>query len=130
MSSITLDEVTYIYPDSKGREETTAVDRFSLAIGDGELLSLVGPSGCGKTTLLRLISGLILPDEGAILFDAENVEDRPPEKRDVGFVFQSFALYPHLTVFENMAFRLKNRHVKKQEIKAAIYQAAKILDIE
>ncbi len=84
-----------------------AVDQVTLTIADGELLTLVGPSGCGKTTLLRLIAGLDQPNEGEILFDGKRVRHQPPEERRVGLVFQNYALFPHMNVFDNVAYGLK-----------------------
>lgn len=89
--------------------EVTAVDRASFAVGEGQFLALVGPSGCGKTTILRLIAGFERPDEGDILFDGRSVLGLPPEARRVGMVFQNYALFPHMTVAENIAYGLRSR---------------------
>src|SRR5213595_2862712 len=86
-----------------------AVDRVNLDVADGEFVTLLGPSGCGKTTTLRMVAGLIEPSEGQILFDDRVVNDVPPNQRNIGFVFQSHALFPHLTVADNVAFGLKVR---------------------
>jgi len=88
---------------------TIALENVSLAVGDGELVALVGPSGCGKTTLLRLIAGFEAPDAGDILFDGRSVLGVPPERRGIGLVFQNYALFPHMTVFQNVAYGLKFR---------------------
>jgi len=93
--------------------EVAAVDALSLGIRRGEFLSLLGPSGCGKTTTLRLIAGFEHPDEGSLLLGGEDVSSRPPYKRDVNTVFQSYALFPHLTVLENVAYGLKQRRVDR-----------------
>jgi spermidine/putrescine transport system ATP-binding protein len=94
----------------------TAVDSLSLEIGAGEFLSLLGPSGCGKTTTLRMIAGFVVPDEGQILLDGQDVVRVPPYRRNVNTVFQSYALFEHLTVAENVAFGLRRRKVDKKEI--------------
>ncbi len=111
---------------SKSFDETVAVDRFSLEIQQSEFITLLGPSGCGKTTLLRLVAGFERPDHGTIYLDGENILSLPPEKRQVNTVFQSYALFPHMTVYENIAFglRLKNISIKELEetVAAALEQ--------
>jgi putative spermidine/putrescine transport system ATP-binding protein len=99
-----------------------AIKDLDLSIGEGEFISLLGPSGCGKTTTLRCIAGFEYPDAGRILFDNQDVTDEPPEKRDLGMVFQNYALFPHLTVFQNLAFGLEMRKVKREEAKKRIDQ--------
>jgi spermidine/putrescine ABC transporter ATP-binding subunit len=96
------------------------VSRASFSIEEGELFTLLGPSGCGKTTLLRLIAGFYAPDEGEIRFDGARVNDVPPNERGIGMVFQNYALWPHMTVFENAAYGLKLRKVERREIAARI----------
>ncbi|MBM3581326.1 MAG: ABC transporter ATP-binding protein, partial [Alphaproteobacteria bacterium] len=86
-----------------------AVDDATLSIEEGELFTLLGPSGCGKTTLLRLIAGFYMPDAGEIRFDGRRVNDVPPHERGIGMVFQNYALWPHMTVFDNIAYGLKLR---------------------
>ncbi|OQB15626.1 MAG: sn-glycerol-3-phosphate import ATP-binding protein UgpC [Firmicutes bacterium ADurb.Bin193] len=108
----------------------TAVSDFTLDIDDKEFLILVGPSGCGKSTTLRMIAGLEEITEGAIYIDGKLVNDIPPKDRDIAMVFQNYALYPHMTVYENMAFGLKLRRTPKDEIKRRVQEAARILDIE
>ncbi|MEZ0537317.1 ABC transporter ATP-binding protein [Caldicellulosiruptoraceae bacterium PP1] len=108
----------------------TAVSDFNLDIEDKEFIVLVGPSGCGKTTTLRMIAGLEEITEGEIYIGDKLVNDVPPKDRDIAMVFQNYALYPHMTVFENMAFGLKLRKVPKDEIKRRVSEAAKILGIE
>lgn len=93
-----------------------AVDRVDLSINDGEFLSIVGPSGCGKTTTLRLIAGFIKPDYGRVIFDGQAVNDLPPRKRDVGIVFQNYALFPNLSVSGNIAFGLRARKIPESEV--------------
>ena len=92
---------------------TTAVDDLSIEIGEGELVSLLGPSGCGKTTTLRSIAGFVEPDSGRILFDGLDVTAFPPERRNIGMVFQNYALFPHMTVRENLRFGLEMRRVAR-----------------
>ncbi len=105
------------------------VKGVDLKVEDGEFLVMVGPSGCGKSTLLRLISGLEQADAGDILFDGRRVTDLPPRDRDVGMVFQSYALYPHMTVRENLAFGLTLRKLPKAEIATRVGQAAQTLEL-
>jgi multiple sugar transport system ATP-binding protein len=125
MSRIVLDSVTKQYPDG-----TTAVRSLNLHVDDGELLVLVGPSGCGKTTALRMIAGLEDVTAGAIYIDDRPVTDMEPRHRDIAMVFQSYALYPHLSVYDNMAFSLKYRKVAKAEIRQRVAEAARILELE
>ena len=101
-----------------------------LAIAEQELVTLVGPSGCGKTTLLRLIAGLEEPDRGHIRIGGHDVTRLPPKNRDIAMVFQNHALYPHMTVFQNMAFGLKARRIPRAEIKRGVAAAATTLGIE
>jgi len=108
----------------------TAVNNFSLDIEDKEFIILVGPSGCGKTTTLRMIAGLEEISEGDIFIGEKLVNDVAPKDRDIAMVFQNYALYPHMTVFDNMAFGLKLRKTPKEDIKRRVHEAAKILDIE
>lgn len=110
-------------------KSVTAVDYLSLDVPDRELLTLVGPSGCGKTTTLRLIAGLETPDAGRILFDDKPVTTLPPVERDVAMVFQSHALFPHLSAFDNLAFGLKLRHLPGSEIKSRVREAAEMLGL-
>ncbi len=107
-----------------------AVKGVSLTARDGEFVVLVGPSGCGKTTTLRMVAGLEEISSGDLLIDGERVNDREPKDRDVAMVFQNYALYPHMTVFQNMAFPLKMRKVPKAEIKTQVEEAAKLLGID
>ena len=108
----------------------TAVSDFNLEVGDKEFIILVGPSGCGKTTTLRMIAGLEEITEGEIYIGDRLVNDVQPKDRDIAMVFQNYALYPHMTVYDNMAFGLKLRKTPKDEIKRRVREAAKILDIE
>ena len=108
---------------SKRYGSTTAVRDLDLAIAEGEIAALVGPSGCGKTTVLRMIAGLVEPDGGAILIGGTDVTRTPVHKRELGLVFQSYALFPHLTVFENVAFGLRRRGVGEAEIRRRVAAA-------
>jgi multiple sugar transport system ATP-binding protein len=107
----------------------TAVEDFSLAIADGELLVLVGPSGCGKSTALRILAGLENPTSGSVLIDGRDMTQVPPQMRDIAMVFQTYALYPHMTVAENIAFGLKLHHVPAEEIHRRVTDAVELLDL-
>jgi multiple sugar transport system ATP-binding protein len=126
MATVRFQEASRIFPKS----EHPAVDRLSLDVHDGEFLVLVGPSGCGKTTSLRMLAGLEHVDEGAILIDDKDVINLPPRDRDIAMVFQNYALYPHMSVAQNMAFALRMSKVPKAEIDERVRATAKILDIE
>jgi multiple sugar transport system ATP-binding protein len=115
---------------TKRFENVVAVNRVSLEVVDGELLVLLGPSGCGKTTVLRCIAGLETPDEGEIYIDDDCVNELPPKDRDVAMVFQSYALYPHMRVYDNLAFPLKIRKYPKSEIDKMVKEVAELLKIE
>ena len=103
---------------------------INLDIKDGDFIVFVGPSGCGKSTLLRMIAGLEDITDGDLKIDGKRVNDVPPSERNIGMVFQSYALYPHMTVFENMAFGLKLKHMDKKEIIRRVVQAADVLGLE
>jgi multiple sugar transport system ATP-binding protein len=126
MSSVTFDKATRLYPGST----RPAVDALDLSVADGEFLVLVGPSGCGKSTSLRMLAGLEEVNEGNILIGDRNVTDVPPKDRDIAMVFQNYALYPHMTVAENMGFALKIAGVNKEERATRVLEAAKLLDLE
>jgi multiple sugar transport system ATP-binding protein len=126
MASVTFDKATRIYPGGT----RPAVDQVELTVKDGEFLVLVGPSGCGKTTTLRMLAGLEEVNEGRILIGDRDVTQVPPKDRDIAMVFQNYALYPHMTVAENMGFALKIAGVKKDERAARVLEAAKLLDLE
>src|SRR5215218_3690652 len=125
MSDIQLQKVTKRYPDG-----TEAVKQVDLDIGDGEFMILVGPSGCGKSTALRMIAGLEDISDGDLLIGGERVNDLAPRDRDIAMVFQNYALYPHMTVRENMGFALKLAKEDESEIRRRVDEAAKILDLE
>ena len=128
MGRMLLEGVTKIFHGANG-QSVRAVERATLAVEDGELLTLVGPSGCGKTTMLRLIAGLETPDAGTVSLDGKVVNGLEPKDRDVAMVFQSHALFPHLTAFENLAFGLKLRDVAKMEISRRVGEMAELLGV-
>ena len=115
---------------SKSFGHTTVLDDISFVVADGEFCVLLGPSGCGKTTLLRIVAGLEMASSGTIEVDAKRVELLPPRERDVAFVFQNYALYPHMSVFENLGFSLRLSGVPKKEIEVRVREAARLLEIE
>ena len=124
MARIQLEDIGKVYPGG-----TRAVGHVDLEIEDGEFLVLVGPSGCGKSTILRMIAGLEEISEGKLYIGDTIVNDVPPKDRDIAMVFQNYALYPHMSVFDNMAFALKLRKVPKDEIRRRVQAAAEILEI-
>jgi multiple sugar transport system ATP-binding protein len=126
MATVTYSKASRIYPGT----DRPAVDQLDLQIGDGEFLVLVGPSGCGKSTSLRMLAGLEDVDHGAIYIDERDVTHLPPKARDIAMVFQNYALYPHMTVYENMAFALKLRKTSKSEIDRRVKEAAALLQLE
>jgi multiple sugar transport system ATP-binding protein len=125
VAEITYDKVAKVYPDG-----TQAVHDLDLEIADGELMVLVGPSGCGKTTALRMLAGLEEISDGEIRIGDRVVNDLTPKDRDVAMVFQSYALYPHMTVHDNLAFGLKLRKTPKHEVDERVRRAARVLQIE
>ena len=124
MSSVRLEDV------SKEFKETTAVDSMSLEIKEGEFFSLLGPSGCGKTTTLRMIGGFELPTEGSIFLGDDDVARLPAFRRNVNTVFQSYALFPHLNVFENVAYGLKRRKVSGNDISTRVNEILELVDLD
>src|ERR687883_688329 len=126
MAQVTYDKASRIFPGST----RPAVNALDLEIGDGEFLVLVGPSGCGKSTSLRMLAGLEEGNDGAIRIGDRDVTHVPPKDRDIAMVFQNYALYPHMTVADNMGFALKIAGMRKEEIRARVEDAAKILDLE
>jgi multiple sugar transport system ATP-binding protein len=126
MATVTFDKASRIYPGAA----RPAVSALDLEVNDGEFLVLVGPSGCGKSTSLRMLAGLEEINEGRVLIGDRDVTDVPPKDRDIAMVFQNYALYPHMTVAENMGFALKIAGVSKDERAARVLEAAKLLDLE
>jgi ABC-type sugar transport system ATPase subunit len=125
MSFLELKNITKIYPNG-----TKAVDETSLKVEDGEFVVFVGPSGCGKSTLLRMIAGLEDITGGEISLDGKVINNIDPSERDVAMVFQNYALYPHMSVYNNMAYGLKNRGISKEDIISKVNDAAKLLEID
>ena len=126
MASVVFDGASRIYPGTTA----PAVDKLNLTVNDGEFLVLVGPSGCGKSTSLRMLAGLEEIDGGRILIGDRDVTNVAPKDRDIAMVFQSYALYPHMTVAENMGFALKIAGTPKEERDRRVLEAAKLLDLE
>ncbi len=124
MANVTYDHVT------KSFDGTTAVNELTLDIADGEFMVLVGPSGCGKSTALRMLAGLEKVTDGRILIGERIVNNVAPQSRDIAMVFQSYALYPHMTVYDNLAFGLRNQKVPKKDIDRRVRKAAEILDLD
>jgi multiple sugar transport system ATP-binding protein len=125
MATVSLERVRKVYPNGH-----VGVEDASFAIQDGELLVLVGPSGCGKTTLLRMIAGLESISAGTLRIDGRVVNDVAPKDRDIAMVFQNYALYPHMTVAENLGFGLQLRDKSKDEIARRVHEAARLLELE
>src|ERR671932_1427478 len=124
MAEIQFKKITKRYPD--GFEAVKSID---LDIGDGEFMILVGPSGCGKSTALRMVAGLEDITSGDLIIGGERVNDLAPRDRDIAMVFQNYALYPHMTVRDNMGFALKLSKVDKEEINKRVEEAARVLDL-
>src|SRR4026209_1795066 len=125
MAKIVFEGVTKEFGD-----EVVAVDDMSLEIDDGEFMVLVGPSGCGKTTALRMVAGLEEISEGVLRIGDQVVNHVPSRDRDIAMVFQSYALYPHLSVYDNIAFGLKLKRMDKQEIQDRVHKASRLLGLE
>ncbi len=123
---LTLENITKIFPPRGGVSEVTAVHNVNLEINKGELVTLLGPSGCGKTTTLRMIAGFEFPTSGKIILDDQEINSLPPHKREMSMVFQSYAIFPHLTVFENIAYGL---HVQKLSKAVISDRVDKVLDL-
>lgn len=131
MAEVTLQNISKVYDDAdKERGRKKAVDDISFTVRDKEFMVIVGPSGCGKSTLLRMIAGLEEISEGTLSVDGKQITDLSPRDRDIAMVFQNYALYPHMTVYDNMAFGLKLKKYNRNEIKERVMQTAKLLEIE
>jgi multiple sugar transport system ATP-binding protein len=124
VAGVTFDRIGKVYPDG-----TRAVSDMDLEVGDGEFVVLVGPSGCGKTTALRMLAGLETISEGTIRIGERVINHVPPRDRDIAMVFQNYALYPHLKVYDNIGFGLKLRGVDKREIDKRVRHAADVLGL-
>ena len=131
---VVLKDLTKVFTQPKGRESVTAVDHFNIEIPDGKLVALLGPSGCGKSTALNLICGLETPTQGHIFFGDTDVTDIPPEHRGVGMVFQNYALYPHMSVEQNIRFPLENlkgeKKLSKETMAEKVLEAARLVQID
>ncbi|MEX2016375.1 MAG: ABC transporter ATP-binding protein [Candidatus Hydrogenedentales bacterium] len=123
MNKVVIDDVTRRFAEGGG------ISNFSAAIEQGEIFALLGPSGCGKTTTLRIVAGLETPDSGRIWFNGRDVTDMPPEKRNAAMVFQNYALFPHMTVFENVAFGLRARKRPRDEVAAGVADALELVQL-
>ncbi len=126
---IKMENLTKIFV-AKDKSQVRAVDNVTLSIPSGKLIGLLGPSGCGKSTTLYLIAGLLRQNEGSIYFDEDEISNTPPEKRGIGLVFQNYALYPHMTVRENILFPLQNLGVGKEEAKQLTLEMSKLVGLE
>ncbi len=127
---VRLERVSKIYIDPKTKKEFKAVDQVDLTINPGEFVTLLGPSGCGKTTTLRMIAGFESPDAGEIYLGEEAINELTPNKRDTAMVFQSYALFPHMNIFDNVAYGLKLRKVSKAEIERKVTQMLALVGLE
>ena len=125
MSEVELKQIVKIFPRS-----TKALDEIDLKVKDRELMVILGPSGCGKSTLLRIVAGLEKATDGRVFIDGQDVTEQEPGTRDIAMVFQNYALYPHMTVFKNIAYGLKNRKINKSEINRRVKEVAETLQIE
>ena len=124
MATVSMDKVNKVYENG-----FHAVKDIDMEVADGEFVVLVGPSGCGKTTTLRMVAGLEDITSGTLRIGGKEANDETPKERDIAMVFQNYALYPHMTVAENIGFALKLRHLPKDQIRAKVSEAAKILDL-
>ena len=127
---IVLDHISKIYQDPKTKKEFYAVNDVSLNIEPGEFVTLLGPSGCGKTTTLRMIAGFESPDIGEIYLGEEKINEKTPDKRDTAMMFQNYALFPHMNVFDNVAYGLKLRGFKKDEIREKVFAILDLVELK
>ena len=127
---LTLENITKVFPPRGGAGEVTAVHDVNLDIEKGELVTLLGPSGCGKTTTLRMIAGFEFPTSGNIILDGQEINSLPPHKREMSMVFQSYAIFPHLTVFENIAYGLNVQRLSKSVIKERVNKVLDLVHLE
>lgn len=129
-SGVVLKDITKIFPTPEGTGETVAVNHIDLEIADGELVTLLGPSGCGKTTTLRMISGFEYPSGGSIFIGERDVANIPPNQRGISMVFQSYALFPHLSIWENIAYGLKVKKLSKEEVMARTGKVVELMQLK
>ena len=127
--TLVLDDVSKLFPQRSGQGDVRAVDHVSLTIEPGEFVTLLGPSGCGKTTTLRLISGFEMPTSGRILLDGKDISNRPPNKRDMAMVFQSYALFPHMSVFNNVAYGLRVQHTPRGDVRGRVERVIDLMGL-
>jgi iron(III) transport system ATP-binding protein len=127
---LTLENITKVFPPRGSASEVTAVHNVNLDIEKGELVTLLGPSGCGKTTTLRMIAGFEFPTSGKIILDGQEINPLPPHKREMSMVFQSYAIFPHLTVFENIAYGLNVQRLSKPVIKERVNKVLDLVHLE
>ncbi|PKN93674.1 MAG: polyamine ABC transporter ATP-binding protein, partial [Chloroflexi bacterium HGW-Chloroflexi-7] len=127
---LTLENLTKIFPPRGGVSEVAAVQNVNLDIKKGELITLLGPSGCGKTTTLRMIAGFEFPTSGKIILDGKGINSLPPHKREMSMVFQSYAIFPHLNVFENIAYGLVVQRLSKQVITKRVEKVLDLVHLE
>jgi len=131
MAEVSLKHISKVYPGNKKKSaKFKAIDDISFTVPDKEFMVIVGPSGCGKSTLLRMIAGLEEIGEGLLTIDGKKMNGLDPRDRDIAMVFQNYALYPHMTVYDNMAFGLRLKHIKKTEVRERVMQTAQLLEIE
>ncbi len=130
MAEVKLEHISKVYDEHKKKSGHKTIDDISFTVHDKEFMVLVGPSGCGKSTLLRMIAGLEEISEGVLTIDGERVNEKDPRDRDLAMVFQNYALYPHMTVYENMAFGLRLKKFSKKEINERVTQTAALLELE
>ena len=131
MAEVKLEHLSKIYePEKRGTPKKKTIDDISFTVNDKEFMVIVGPSGCGKSTLLRMIAGLEEITDGNLTIDGVRVNEKDPRDRDLAMVFQNYALYPHMTVYDNMAFGLRLKNVNKKEIKERVMQTAQLLELE
>ncbi len=130
MAELSLERISKIYPaEKRGQTPKRAIDNISFSVHDKEFMVIVGPSGCGKSTLLRMIAGLEEISEGTLTIDGQRMNELGPRDRDIAMVFQNYALYPHMTVYDNIGFGLKLRNYSKSEIRTRVLQTAELLEI-
>jgi iron(III) transport system ATP-binding protein len=127
---LTLENISKVFPPRGAGSEVTAVNNVNLDIEKGELVTLLGPSGCGKTTTLRIIAGFEFPTSGKIILDGQEINALPPHKREMSMVFQSYAIFPHLTVFENIAYGLNVQRLSKSVIKGRVNKVLELVHLE